>query len=171
MALKKEKKQQIIQDLSQNIDNQKIMIFTGFKGIKNKDLLDLRNSLKSASANLVVAKKTLMQLSFDRKKINIDKEVLKNEAAVIFGFQDQIEPARIIFDFSKKNPELKIIGGVLDNVFREAEDIIELAKIPSKQELLAKFVGTIQAPVTGFASVLQGNIKGLLTVLSKIKTN
>ncbi len=169
MALTKEKKQKIVEELSQNIDNQKIIIFTSFKGVKNKDLSVLRKELKPFLSNLTVAKKTLMKLSFEKKGLNVDYDALKDEAAVIFGFKDEIAPAKTVFEFSKKNPEIRIIGGVLGGSFRSAEDIIELAKIPSREELLTRLVGTIQSPISGFANALQGNIKGLINVLSKVK--
>ena len=73
------------------------------------------------------------------------------------------------YNFSLKNENLKILGGFLENQLRNMEEIIILAKIPSKQELLAKFIGSIKAPMSGFVNVLQGNIKGLVYVLSQIK--
>ena len=71
--------------------------------------------------------------------------------------------------FSEKNENLKILGGFLENEFRSREEVVVLAKIPSKQELLAKVIGSIKAPISGFANVLQGNIKGLVYLLSNIK--
>jgi large subunit ribosomal protein L10 len=169
MALTKERKKEIIDSLEQKCNDQKVMIFAGFKGSKNKDLLELRRELKSNDSCLMVAKKTLMKIAFSKNKFNLDYDKLDGEIAVVFGFQDEVIPAKTIFNFSKKNKTINIIGGVLDGEFKESADIIELAKLPSKQEILAKLVGTIQAPVSGFANVLQGNIKGLVYLLSNIK--
>ena len=169
MAITKERKKEIINDLGKKAENQKVMIFTGFKGLKNKDLLELRKELKNNDSCLMVVKKTLIKLAFDEKKLNIDYGKLEGEAAIIFGFQDQVIPAKTVFNFSQKNPAIKIIGGMLDGEFKNESDIIELAKLPSMQEIRAKFVGTVQAPISGFINVLQGNIKGLVYILSNIK--
>ncbi len=169
MALTRERKKEIIKDLESKIDDQKVMVFTEFKGSKNKDLLELRRQLKENDSSLMVAKKTLMKLVFDKKGINLDYENLKGEVAITFGFADEIMPAKTIFNFSKKNETVKIIGGVLENEFKTSSQIEELAKLPSREELLARFTGAINAPVSGFVNVLQGNIKGLVTILSKIK--
>ncbi len=169
MALTKEKKKEVIESLKDSIDKQKIMVFGGFTGLKAKDLLSLRRDLKSNSSKIIIVKKTLMKRAFDEKKIEVNPEKLEGEAAIIFGFEDQVTPAKTAFDFSKSNSEFKIIGGILDGEFKEAEEIVALAKLPSRDQMIAIFVGTLQAPVSGFANVLQGNIKGLVTVLSKIK--
>ncbi len=169
MALTKEKKQKTVEALEQKIDDQKIMIFAGFKNIKNKDLLGLRKDLKLKSSGLMVAKKTLANLAFKKKKLEIDTDVFEGETAIVFGFEDEITPAKTTFDFSKNNPSFKILGGFLEGKFRSSADITELAKLPSREEILGRFVGAINSPVSSFVGVLNGNIKGLITVLSKIK--
>jgi len=68
------------------------------------------------------------------------------------------------------DPNLKILGGFLENKFVEAEKIIELAKLPTREELLARLVGSISAPISNFINVLEANIKGLIYVLTKAKT-
>ncbi len=169
MALTKERKKEIIKELDQKMDDQKVVIFTGFKGSKNKDLSELRRELKGFDSSLTVAKKTLMKLVFEKKGLEVDYGKLEGEVAVVFGFQDEIMPAKTLLNFSKKNPNIKIIGGILEGDFKNSEEIINLAKLPSREEILARLVGTVQSPMTGFVSVLEGNIKGLINVLSKIK--
>ena len=86
----------------------------------------------------------------------------------MFGYKDEISPAKAIYQFSKENPNLKILGGFFENKFREAEDFIALAQIPSKEELLARLAGSLSAPVTNFVRALEYNLKGLIYVLSKL---
>ncbi len=167
MALTKQKKKEILEDLNQKINEQKIIVFLNFKGSKNKDFSELRKQLKNNESSLMVAKKTLMKMAFDENKLNVDYDKLEGEIALVFGYQDQVMPAKTVFNFSKKNPAIKITGGLLEKEFKSDQEIIELAKLPSRQEILAKLVGTVQAPVSGFVNVLQGNIKGLINVLSE----
>jgi len=170
MALTKEKKQKVIEKLKENIAQQKSMVFVATEGLKAKELFDLRKKLKAADCLLIVAKKTLLDVAFKEKKIGIDPEKLAGQVASVFGFKDEISSAKIPYDFSLENKNLKILGGFYENKFRDAEEVITLAKIPSRKELLAGLVGSISAPISGFVNVLQANIKGLIYILKQAKT-
>ncbi len=170
MALTKEQKKNIVEKLKQSIAQQKAVVFVAIDGLKTTELFDLRKELKQDNCLLTVAKKTLLSIAFKQSKMEFDAKELKGELALVFGFGDEIMPARIAYQFSKKNKNLKILGGFFENEIKTAEEMIILAKIPSKEELLAKIIGSIKAPISGFANVLQGNIKGLITVLAKAKT-
>jgi len=170
MALTKEQKKNILEKLKQNIAKQKAMVFVAIDSLKTTELFDLRKELKQSDCLLTVAKKTLLTIAFKESKMDFNAKELEGEVALVFGFEDAIIPAKTAYQFSRKNKNLKILGGFFENEVKTAEEMIVLAKIPSKEELLAKIIGSIKAPISGFASVLQGNIKGLITVLAKAKT-
>lgn len=170
MTLTKEKKGEIIKDLKEKISNQKAMIFIDSTGLKVKDLFNLRKELKKSDSELKITRKTLMRIAFKEKNIELDPKNLTGEVAIIFGYKDEITPTKIVYQFSEDNPNLKILGGFLENRFFETEKIIELAKLPFKEELLSRLIADMQAPITNFINVLQGNIKGLIYVLAKAKT-
>jgi len=169
MPLTKVQKQKILDKLRDKIAKQKAIILVGIKSLKVKDLSELRKRAKAINGDILVAKKTLTEIAFKEKNLDFDKNKLKEEIALVFGFQDEIAPTKIVYQFSKENENLKILGGYLDNNFVTAETIIELAKLPTREELLAKLVGTISNPIIGFVNVLQGNLKGLVYALSAIK--
>jgi len=169
MALTKEKKKEVVSNLKEKINRQKIMIFAGFKNLKNKDLTELRKELRSASSELTVAKKTLLNLAFKEKDIEVDRETLKGENAIIFGFEDQVAAAKSVFSFAKNNPSFEIKGGVLEGNFRSAEDIIALAQLPSREMVVGQLVGTVAFPITGLFGALNGNIRNLINTLKQIK--
>ncbi len=169
MALTKTQKQKILEDLKEKIARQKAIIFVNFSGLKVKDLFDLRKRLKNVNSELKVSKKTLLALVFKEKKLKIDIEELKGEIALIFGFQNETSPAKTAYQFSQENKNLKILGGFSENKFVEPEKIIELAKLPTREELLARLISSVSAPVSNFINVLEGNIKGLIYILSKAK--
>ena len=117
-------------------------------------------------------KKTLLGIAFGEKYAAIwkqAKESIPGQLAVVFGVQDEISPSKISVRFSAKSENVKVLGGIFENRFIGKAEIIELSKLPSKEELLAKLVGSIASPMSGFARVLSGNIRGLLQVLSAIK--
>jgi large subunit ribosomal protein L10 len=172
MALTKVQKQKIIEELKEKIDRQKLIIFFDFTGLKVKDLSNLRKKLKKENAELKVAKKTLMAIAFKKLNESIAKNIKKlgGEIALVFGYQDIISPAKTLWQLSKDFPNLKILAGFVENEFKTADEIITLAQLPTREELLAKLVGSIASPISGFVNVLQGNIKGLINVLAKVKT-
>ena len=167
MPLTKEQKQEIIEDLKEKIKKQKLIIFVDFRGLKTKDLFVLREKLKTANAELKVVKKTLLGIAFKEIKTTIKE--LKCQFALILGFQDAIPIAKIIYEFSKENEKLKILGGFFENQIREKEEIIELAKIPSREELLTKLVDIVSSPLSKFTYVIKGNIRSLIVVLTKLR--
>lgn len=169
MAITKEQKKAILKDLKENISKQKVIIFADFTGLKVKDISDLRKKLKKSDSQLKVAKKTLAQIAFKEGGFKAEIKGLKGEIAFIFGFKDEISPAKIVFQIAEKNPNLKILGGVLENKIVNADRIIELARLPTREELLARLVGSVSAPMSNILSVLQGNIKGLIYVLANAK--
>ncbi len=177
MALTKTQKKKIIEELKEKIGKQKIMIFVDFTGLKVKDLSHLRKKLKAANNELKVAKKTLIGIAFKEAKIEVEPKKLPGEIALVFGYKEEISPAKIIWQFSQENPNLKILAGFLAPYILEprggwieAEKVIELAKLPTRKELLGRLVGSISAPISNFVNVLEANIKGLITVLAKAKT-
>ncbi len=170
MPLTKEQKQKIVEDLKEKIARQKAMIFVDFTGLKVKDLSNLRKKLRAVNSELKVAKKTLLGLVFKKAGLEIEAKKMKGEIALIFGYNDGLSLAKMIYQFAEANPNLKILGGFFEKKFQEAEEIITLAQLPTREELLARLVGTISAPVSSLVRVLEGNIKGLIYILTKVKT-
>jgi large subunit ribosomal protein L10 len=167
--ISKDKKAEILKELKEKIAKQKAIVFVDFAGLKVKDISRLRKELKKSQNEMKVAKKTLVNLALKENKLEITKDKLAGEVAMIFGFNAQVSPAKTVYQFSKTNPALKILGGFLENKFKEIEEIVALAQLPSREELLARLVGSIAGPMSGFVRVLQGNIKGLVYILANIK--
>lgn len=169
MALTKIQKQKIVEDLRDKIARQKAIILVGITGLKVKDISELRKRIKKTDGNLKVVKKTLVNLVFKEKKIDFGKEKFKEELALIFGFKDEILPAKTAYLFSKENAKLKILGGFIENKLKTAEEITTLAQLPARDELLARLVGSIKAPVSNLVYALKYNLKGLVYIFSKVK--
>lgn len=169
MAQTKEQKKKIVKSLEEKIDKQKSIVFVGIKNLKAKEVFNLREKLKKTDCLLFVIKKTLLNIASRNKKIKIDKEKLEGQVALVFGFGDEILPAKTIHQFSLINENLKILGGFFENKFIERDEVIALAKLSSKEELYSKVVGTINAPLVNFLNILQANIRGLVYILSSIK--
>lgn len=132
-----------------------------------KDLSVLRKQLKANGAQLMVAKKTLLKRALDEKGIELNISDMEGEIAAVFSFEDALAPVKNLNDFGKTNEHVQIRGGYMDNNVLTVADVKQLAALPGKDVLRGQLVGVIASPLSGFANVLQGNIKGLITVLSE----
>ncbi len=169
MALTRKQKEEILKDLKEKVARQKAMVLVGITGLKVKDISALRTKLKAADGNLQVVKKTLIEKAFKENKLDFDKKNYKEELGLAFGFKDEVLPAQAVYRLGLENENFKILGGYVDGKFAEAEQIIALAQLPSKQELLAELIGSLKAPVSNFVYSLQYNLKGLVYILSTLK--
>ena len=157
MALTKEKKQKSLADLKEYIVKQKSVVFADFSKVNSKDLFDLRKKLKEAGCLLKIGKKTLMRIAFGQSGIsywNKIKDSAPGQLALVFGIEDEIAPARISNQFSKKNENFKILGGIFEGKFIDREKALFLANLPLRIELLYRLVGSISSPMANFARVL-----------------
>ena len=168
MAKTKDQKEKIVEELTNDLKKQKSVIFVAIDKLKVKDISGLRRKLKEAGGKLKVAKKTLIKLTFEKNKLKLPED-LTGEIALIFGLDNEISPIKSAFQFSKENDNLKLLSGIFEGKLVGKEEVIAIAQLPSREELLAQLVGTISAPMSGFINVLQGNIKGLIYALNAIK--
>lgn len=169
MALSREKKQKVIKEIEQNLKAQKIIVFFGYERLKARELFVLRNALKLENCRVFIAKKTLLKIAFDKIGLSLGPEKLPGQIAVIFGFGGELTAAKIAYNFSLQNRNLKILGGIFENSFVAKETVESLAKIPARESLLANLASVVSSPITGFVQVLQANIKGLIYIFSQIK--
>ncbi|MFA5993328.1 MAG: 50S ribosomal protein L10 [Parcubacteria group bacterium] len=168
MGQTKQQKEVIVKDLAEKLKNSKAVVFSDYKGLKVKDMTILRRDLRAEGVDLSVVKKTLINIALQDAGIEMDISALEGQIAIAVSEKDEVAAAKIIAKLAKVNQNLKIVGGILGVKELTAEEVNALAKLPSKEELLAKLVGTLNAPVSGFVNVLAGNLRGLMTALQAI---
>jgi len=166
--LTRAQKEELVAELTEKIKASKSIVFADYSGVKTNDINELKNRLKKEGTNLRVIKKKLVDISLKNAKIEIDIKTLSGQLAVTISDNDEVAPARVLSKFAKENESLKILGGVLGIKGMTASEVTDLAKLPSKEEMLARLVGTLNAPLTGLVNVLSGNTRGLVTVLKAI---
>jgi large subunit ribosomal protein L10 len=171
MPKTKAQKATTLKGLGEHVEKQHSILFVNYKGIKVKELLLLRKQLKDLGAKLQVAKKTLLKKALQEKGIDMDLKGMEGQIAAIFSFQDAFSPIKSVAAFAKTAENIKILGGYIESKVRDANAMKEIASLPSKEELLGRLVGSIASPMSGFLNVMQGNIKGLVRVLTQIKTS
>lgn len=167
----RQQKETIVKDLAEKLKNSKAAVFAEFKGLAVKDMTALRKELRKNGVDFKVLKKTLINLALKDAGIEAKDNNLEGQIAIAVSSGDEVAAAKIIADFAKANENLKIAGGILGKDILSKEEAVALSKLPSKEELLAKFVGSINAPVSGFVNVLAGNIRNFVQVIKAISDN
>ena len=169
MPKNKQQKADILQKIEEKLSKSKAVVFTGDQGLGVKAVETLRKQLKKEGAEYLVAKKTLLK--------RVTKDVLPSEQldningslGVAFSYQDEVAAAKILAKFAKDNEALQISGGILEKQYVDIDVIKRLAALPTRDQLLAKFVGSLKSPLSGLVNVLSGNFGSLVRVLSAIK--
>lgn len=171
MPKTKLQKQEIFRDLNEKIKKSKSVVFAGFNALGVKDNELLRSKLREGDSEYYVAKKTLLDLALKENKIEVDIEVLEGKVATIFSYEDEIASAKVVGNFLKdkeKKGKIFFLGGVLDGKFLSKDEVEALSKLPSKIELQAQLVGSLNAPISGFVNVLAANLRSFVGVLKAI---
>jgi len=168
--LTKSQKEQLVEELKIAMDQNKILVMADYRGLTVKDIDELKKEVREAGGQMRVAKKTLVNVALKDKGIDFDTRKYSGPLAFIFGPEETAIPKKV-WNFSRKNDKLKIEGGMLEYNLIAKEDVEALAKLPSKNELLAKLVDTIQGPISGFANVLAGPMKSFVQVMKAISEN
>ncbi len=171
MPKTKLQKQEILRTLSNKIKGAKSIVFTEFNALGVKENEELRGKLRETGSEYLVAKKTLIDIALKGEKINdVDVRGFQGKVAVVFGNEDEVAPAKTLAEFKKtREDKISFVGGILDGKYISGEEVTALSKMPSKPELYAKLVGSLNSPISGFVNVLAGNIRGLLNVLKAIE--
>ncbi len=167
MPKSKQQKQVDLDELLKRVRASKSMVFAEYRGTKVKDVDKVRRALEKEQIQAKVYKLTLLERAFKDAGIEVNLN-FKVPVVMASSETDDTAPARILKKFSKEVTSVNVLGGVVNGQGYNKEQMMALADLPSKQEMLAKLVGTINAPVSGFVNVLAGNLRGLVNVLNAI---
>ena len=170
MPKTRKQKEEVVSDLKDKFQKTKSVVFADFQELKMPEIEELRTKCLEQGIDYTVAKKTLLRLALEQAGIkDVDPKTIEGSLATVFGMEDEVAPAKILAEFAKAHDALEIKAGILEGSLVPAEEIIKLSKLPSKQELYAKVVGSINAPVSGFVNVLAGNLRSFVYALNAIK--
>lgn len=170
MSITKEEKKELLQELVEKFSRSKTVIFAGYRGLSVKGLSEVRRRLRGKDAEMKVGKKTLMRLAAKQNGIEgIDEKDMEGPVAATFSYQDHLAGLQILFKFSKENEHLKLLGGIIEGKPVDAATIKKYAQLPSREELLAKMLGSLKSPVSGFVGVLGNVLGGFVRVLAAYK--
>ena len=151
---KVELKQPIVQEISEQIKDAQSVVVVDYRGLTVAEDTQLRKQLREAGVAYKVYKNTLVNFAIKGTDFESLSDVLEGPNAFAISTTDATAPARVIAKFAKTAPALEIKAGVVEGTFYDADGMKAIATIPSREELLSKFLGSIQSPITNFARVI-----------------
>lgn len=149
-----QEKQAQVSELASKMKEAKLILLAEYRGINVADVTEMRSKLRKVNAQYSVIKNNITRRALAECKIEGLEEQLVGPVAVVMSNEDYLEPSKIIYEFSKENDFYKIKGGVIDGKVLSAEEIITLAKLPSRQTLIAQLAGALLGNISKLAVVL-----------------
>jgi large subunit ribosomal protein L10 len=154
MAISRSKKEEITAKLQEIVKRSNSLVFLNFHGLGVSDTTLMRRNLREGGVRYLVAKKTLANRVLEEASFTGEIPALDGELAIAYG-EDPLAPAREVLFFQNKHKKnLAIVGGVFDGMFRNKEEMTEIANIPPLQTLRGQFVNLINSPIQSFVGVL-----------------
>ena len=167
--MNRQQKKVLVDTLQEQFDSSIASYVVGYRGLSVNAVRDLRAKLRPHGAQFKVAKMRLMKRAIaDASRLQAVAPFLCEQRGVVFVSNEPTAVARVLFDFAKENGQLNVIVGYVDQEIIDAAGVKFLASLPSKDVLRAQVLGTMQAPITQFAGLLQLMVVRLLLVLQQI---
>ncbi len=161
-------KQSVVEKIVEDLKSSCTGVIVSYKGITVEADTKLRKELRESGVKYSVIKNTMLKRAINLANLDIPEDVFKGTTALAVCQDDYLAPAKILYNFAKDNEFYEIKAGFIDGKFASVEEIKELAKLPSKEILIAKALGGIQAPISGFVGVLNGVLRGLVVALNAV---
>jgi len=154
--------------LTEKVGKAKVMVLADYRGLKHKQLEELRRNLKKTNGEFMIAKNRLVLRTLGDRAESL-KETLNNETAVLFAYEDEVAPLKELLKFFKAAGMGKTKAGLMGSTFMTDADVSKLATLPSREVLLGKLVRQLNAPIQGLHYALQWNMNKLVWALDAVK--
>ena len=175
MALTKDKKHEVVSEVSELLNASKMTVIAKYQGTTVKAMQDFRRQARDSGTTIKVVKNRLVKQAISQSKSfkDIDTGVLEGMLLYAFNAEDEVAPAQVIASFSKLHPSLEFVGAISsEGRFLNADEVKALAALPNKSQLIAIVLATLTAPVNDALNGLSGNLHNLLDGLAaKAVTN
>lgn len=167
--MNKQSKEALVAELSEKLKGVKAAFLADYRGLNVEQANDLRNKLREAGVEYRVIKNTLLRLASKDTDAACLDEFFVGPTAIALAQDDPVAPAKALVEFSKKHDVFELKAGMLDGRLLDVKAIQALSDLPSREELLAKMLGSMSAPATNFVGVLAAVPRSFVQVLAAIK--
>lgn len=154
MSSNLDRKKLIVEEIKAKFESSQSAVVVDYRGLTVEQVTELRNKFREANVEYKVYKNNLVKIAIKGTDFEGLSADLTGPNAIAFGIEDAVAPAKIVKDFAKDNEKLELKSGVVEKVYYDNAKIMEIANLPSKEELIGRFMGSIKAPVSNFAYFL-----------------
>jgi large subunit ribosomal protein L10 len=164
-------KVQKVAEIAERLKTAKAMVLVDYKGISVEEINALRGKFREAGVEYVVLKNTLVRRAMDDAGITELDHLLVGPSAFAFGIKDEVGPAKVISEFieQSKSDKMTIKAGIVSGKVIDAAGVAALSKLPPKEVLIAKMMGSLNAPVTNFVGVLSATLRSLVYAVDAVR--
>jgi large subunit ribosomal protein L10 len=167
---RKEQKAEQVDLLAEKLKKAKVAVLTDYRGLKVSQIQELRGKLRGADVEYRVVKNTLARRAAEAAGHPALKDELKGPVAIAFGYDDLSIASRLINEFVRATRlKLEVVGGLVEGRVFSADQIKQLADLPSREVLIAQLMGTLQSPVAQLVGIMQAPLQQLLGTLEAYK--
>jgi large subunit ribosomal protein L10 len=159
----------VVDEVRQRLSDSTATVLTEYRGLSVDDLAELRARLRGTDASYRVVKNTLTRLAVRDAGVDIPDDMLLGPTAITFCAGDPIAVAKVLRSFSREHPQLVIKGGVLEGRLLDAAETVRLADLESREELLARLAGSMQAVVAQPARLAQASLTKFARLLAALQ--
>ena len=162
-------KKQVVADIKDKLQNMQSCVLYDYRGLTVEEVTNLRNECRKAGVEYVVLKNTMIELAAKEVGIEGLDDYLKGPTAVAFGMTDAVAPAKVLSEFTKNLKKTEIKCGVVDGKVIDVKGVAALAELPPKEVLIAKMMGSLNSPITGFVGVLSATLRSLVYAVDAVR--
>ncbi len=165
----REKKVKVVGTIKEKVQNANLLLITDFRGMTVAEMTEMRSQIRDDGGRMTIYKNTMSRLALKELNIVFPEAMLQGPSALINTTGDISKISKVVVKFAKETDNFKIRGGILESNVIDTDTIQALASLPSREELIAKVIGGIKAPITSFVAALSGPCRGLVYTLEAIK--
>ncbi len=162
-------KKQQVEEIKQKFEKSESILFYDYRGLTVEEVSNLRNLFREAGVEYKVIKNNILRRAAKENNIEGLDQALTGPTATVFGYEDAVSGPKVLVDFVSKVKKTEIKMGVLNGAVVDADQIKQLASLPSKQELIAKLAGTLNAPIAGLAIALNAIPSGFARAIAAVR--
>ena len=162
-------KKTVVQEIKARFENAHSAILIDYRGLTVAEVTELRTQCRAAGVEYVVLKNTMIDLAVKELGITGLDDHLKGPTAVAFGLQAAVAPAKILTEFIKKTKKTKIKCGVVEGQVLDVAGVQALSELPPKEVLIARMMGSLNAPITNFVGVLSATLRSLVYAIEAVR--
>jgi len=164
-----ELKKTVVAEIREKLGRAQSVVLIDYRGLTVEEVTDLRNQFRKAGVEYAVLKNSMLTLAARDLGIRGLEDYLKGPTAVAFGYQDPVAPAKIITEYLKKNKKISVKCGMVDRKVVDQAGVTALAELPPREVLIAKLMGSMNAPITGFVGVLSGVLRKFVYAVEAVR--